>query len=625
VNISTRWRRLSIGTLAATLVATGWVAASPGLAGAHAYTDRAPLTSWIYTDSRDAGTGVNVRDLNLGTAPLGSWRDTDGKHHISRSYVTFDLSAYAGKKISGANLFFEERKVADCSKRSIEVWSTTGGSATWANPPTEVALLGSDRSGEGLCPRIIATELTDLVRDAVQAGRQSVSVEIRVGDDAEGDDAYGRAILNSGNSIALSVTSNTLPTVDPTKLFTSYRPCSPEPRPNPLPSSGLVLSAMFADADAHDVTTLTAEWAIWPVDHPAQRTVLTERARNGYQSGVFAPSSLFTQGQTYAWQTRVSDGSDFSEWSATCAITIDAVSPAAAPQVSSPTFPESEWSPGGTPGSFTFSAGGDADVVGFQYNWTGSFGVPVVSTDDRGTPIWRDPFDLPGYVRADAPGGSATVTLSPPGNVNTLFVRSIDAAGNVGPQATYQVLVTDTSPRLTINGADTSSGVYEVGYGDQMTVSFLPHEGLSPVVEYTYSLGDQQGTVAAGADGTAEVTLTADGMDLMELAVRSRSANGWVSPEYKVFVWVLTGPKVTATVHGVGVESEFVFSPRLPGTAAYMYSFDYGEYATVSAGSDGTAQATWTATSSGSHVLTVWALDADGNWINYTDYTFDVA
>ncbi|NUR72669.1 MAG: hypothetical protein HOU81_17770 [Hamadaea sp.] len=625
MNIPTAGRRLSAAVLTTTLAVTGWTAVTAAPAAAHAYTDRAPLSAWVYTDSRDPGTGVNVLDRNLGTAPLGSWRDADGKHHISRSYVTFDLSAYVGKKVSAANVYFEERKVADCSKRSVEIWSTTNGPVTWANPPTEVAMLGADRVGEGICPRIIGTEVTELVRNAVLVGRRSVSLEIRVGADVEGDVAYGRSILNSGNSIALSVASNTPPTVDSTKLFTAYRPCSREPRPSPLPSSGMTLSAMFADADSHDEYNLTAEWAIWPADHPEQRTVLTERARNGYQSGVFAPSSLFAQGRTYNWQTRVFDGSDYSEWSATCAITIDAVNPASAPQIVSPTFPESEWAPGGTPGAFTLSAGGDTDVVGFQYNWTGSFGVPVVSTDDRGTPIWHDPFDLPGYVRANAPGGSASVMLSPPGNVNTLYVRSIDAAGNVGPQATYRVFVADTSPRLTVDGAESPSGVYEVDYGSRLTVRFTPHPGISPIVEYSYRLDDRQWTVTPGPDGTAEVTIIAEGSDIAELAVRGRSANGWVSPEYKVFLSLLTGPKVTGTVNGVGEEAVFVLAPRLPGTAAYTYQFDYGEYATTAAGADGTAKVSWTPTSAGSHVLTVWAVDADGNWLTYTDYTFDVA
>ncbi|MEV0267458.1 hypothetical protein AB0H43_01615 [Hamadaea sp. NPDC050747] len=625
MKISTTRRRLSVSVLATVSAVAGWMTATATPAAAHAYSDRAPLTAWVYTDSRDAHSGVDVRDANLGTAPLGAWRDAEGKHHLSRSYVTFDLTAYAGKKISAANLFFEERSVADCSKRSIEVWSTTGGAATWANPPAEVALLGADRAGDGLCPRIIATPATDLVREAVQAGLHSVSFEIRVGADVEGDAEYGRAILNSGNSIVLSVASNTPPTVDSAKLFNRGRPCASTAPGNPVSAGSIGLSAMFADADSHDTDNLTAEWAIWPTDQPDLRRVFTERARNGYQSSIFAPASLFTSGRSYAWQARVSDGSDFSDWSTTCYFTPDGESPAAEPVVTSADFPESVWVPGGTPGTVTFSANGVADVVGFQYDWTGSFGVPVGQVDEHGTPIWRDPFDLPGYLRADAPGGIATLTLSPPGNVNVLHVRSIDGAGNVGPEARYTILVADTAPRLTVNGAESPSGVYEVDYGSRLTVRFTPHPGISPIVEYTYRLDDREWTVTPGPDGTAEVTIIAEGSDVAELAVRGRSANGWVSPEYKVFLLLLTGPKVTATVNGVGEEAVFVLTPRLPGTAAYTYQFDYGEYATVTAGQDGTATVTWTPTSAGSHVLTVWAVDAYGSWLTYTDYTFDVA
>lgn len=91
--------------------------------------------------------------------------------------------------------------------------------------------------------------------------------------------------------------------------------------------------------------------------------------------------------------------------------------PSADVDVFSPEYPPYEPNftpstvPAGTPGRFTIDAKGNTDVVGFY--------VDVANDTPRQ------------YVPADAPGGSATVTLIPvrsgPGYV---FVQTVDAAGN---------------------------------------------------------------------------------------------------------------------------------------------------------------------------------------------------
>ena len=631
--------RVAAGMLAATLTGA-LVAVVPGQpALASVYHQIAPKNAWHYTDSRSPLTSTDVLAQNPSAVPLGTWRDSAGKHHISRSYVTFDLSAYAGAKVYDANIFFVEKKVNDCTKRAIDVWSTADATTvTWDSPPAPVALLGSDHRTDGLCPRIIQASVTDAVRAAVTAGRQSLSIEVRVSEEAEGDLAYGRTIFFAANSIQLSVGFNTPPTVDSTKLFTSSRPCSTEAPGRPLPARSKILSAMFHDVDEFDENRLTGEWAIWPVDHPEQRTVLMERARNGYQSGVATPENLVVDGGHYAWQTRVSDGADVSDWSTTCYFAVDDQAPQVAPGVLSDVFPESEtgvWAPGGTPGVFTFTSGGVDDVVAYQYSWDGVFGVPVVSTDDRGTPIWHEPTDGPGYVRPSVPGGPASITVSPPGMVNSLRVRSVDAAGNTGPETTYRFQVQDTAPAVTINDRPVQFG-YEVGYGEPLTLHFAPHQGLTSVVEYIYHVeGEPEQTVAAGPDGTAVASFTPQLADFLTLSVRSRSANGWVSPEMNVFLFVVSGPKVSSDVYpndpngnplgGVGVTGSFTFAPRLPGTTGYAYSFDWAEPTTVPAGADGTATVNWTPESSGYHVITVWSLDADGNGTAQTEYFITVA
>ncbi|GAA1753312.1 hypothetical protein GCM10009681_25390 [Luedemannella helvata] len=73
-----------------------------------------------------------------------------------------------------------------------------------------------------------------------------------------------------------------------------------------------------------------------------------------------------------------------------------------------------------SPGAFTFTAGGMTDVASYQYD---------LDTNPPAT-----------TVAADGLGGSATVTINPPSDgAHTLYVRSVDRAGNVSATRSYQV------------------------------------------------------------------------------------------------------------------------------------------------------------------------------------------
>jgi hypothetical protein len=89
------------------------------------------------------------------------------------------------------------------------------------------------------------------------------------------------------------------------------------------------------------------------------------------------------------------------------------------------------------PGEFTFDAGGNTDTAGFEYGW-GELGVPVCEIGQHAILRCFDPFAGANTVRADAPGGTATVTLTPPGHLNVLVVRAIDEGGRRSPRVRYE-------------------------------------------------------------------------------------------------------------------------------------------------------------------------------------------
>jgi hypothetical protein len=351
-------------------------------------------------------------------------------------------------------------------------------------------------------------------------------------------------------------------------MFNTNLPCGERGDTHPYLWPQPALQARFTDGDAGD--SLNAEFRIWPVEHPDQSTVLTQNIfRSGYVSGVSVPAGLLTDGTRYAWQTRLSDGTDTSGWSHTCYFTTDGTRPATAPGVVSPNYPDNgEFLPGGTPAHFTFSASGVSDVIGYMYSWTGLGGVGGYSIGPDGSPIGTDPLSRPGSVRAPRLGGSASVDLSPPrAGINQLFVESLDRAYNASPVATYQILVQDTAPAVTPTGPIG-------GPGQPITLKFTPNPNLTSVDSYTYQVNSNAAvTVPAGPDGSASVSVTPSAFGQFGVRVTSHSPNGWVSPEALWSVQISSAPRISSDVYpplddtgtgpgggGVGVTGTFTLT-----------------------------------------------------------------
>jgi hypothetical protein len=108
-------RRAGVALLTTVLVAGGagaFGAAQPAAAAGLT----APVLSWAYTDSADRhATHANPTD----DVPLGAWQDPAGATHLSRVYVTFDVSAFSAKHILVAHVFAEEVRASDCQDRAI--------------------------------------------------------------------------------------------------------------------------------------------------------------------------------------------------------------------------------------------------------------------------------------------------------------------------------------------------------------------------------------------------------------------------------------------------------------------------------------------------------------------------
>jgi hypothetical protein len=425
----------------------------------------------------------------------------------------------------------------------------------------------------------------------------------------------------------------------PTQLFNGHRNCSAgADRPTYLwAGQGLIVEGIPGTGGAADTIPVGVRYQLWPVADPAQTTtVIRERAAPGFEAPATLPAEALADGQTYAWRVQAVAGDAVSDWSAPCYVTIDNTRPAAAPTVSWPNYPPDVWNQGSEPVRFTLGADGAEDVDGSEFSWQQD--LPVIGTQigDHGVPQPVDPHADPRYfVRADALGGSATLSPVPPTGAGpmTLWVRSLDRAHNVSAISSYTFRVSSTAPIVT-------SAVASPEFGKRTTFTLRPDSALqskSPVVGYTVQTvgghgGDRTVEVAAGPDGTAKLRLALDGIYGESLRVTSRSANGWVSDAATWGISYDTTPTVTSEVcpengagGGAGVPGTFTFAPKVKGVAEYTYSFNGGPEVAVAAGAHHTASVDWTPDSNGFSYLTVHATTRSGIQLASYAYFFEVS
>jgi hypothetical protein len=424
----------------------------------------------------------------------------------------------------------------------------------------------------------------------------------------------------------------------PTDLYNGNQSCSTDmARPVYLwAGNGLNVEGIPGDTDPSVGPTVSLQYQVWPVADPSQVTSVTRNyAALGYESIGNLPSEALTDGQTYAWRAQTVVGDQSSDWSAPCYVTIDDTRPANAPTVTSPNYPQGQWNPGGTPVRFVLDANVANDVAGFEFSWQQDLPIAgIAEIGSHGIPAFQNPYDDPKYfVRADTLGGSATLDLVPPTGSGPmrLWVATLDRAYNRSEVTNYLFYVSSTAP--TVTPPDPAPR-----FGKPATFTLAPNpaqQSVSPVVSYTVSTsGGQHDTtvqVPAAADGTAQVTLTVDGLYNEFVDVRSTSATGWVSDPGGWYSYYDSTPTVNSDVYteygssdGAGVPATFTFAPKVPDVASYTYSFNGEEPITIRARAHHTARLTWTPPESGSYDLEVFATTRSGIRTAPYDYFFSV-
>ncbi|WP_156076934.1 hypothetical protein [Saccharothrix sp. NRRL B-16314] len=571
-------RTARTGVLVAALI--GSLAVVPGTAAAAQSPNWATQnsTKWLSTDSRTPDVAVTTGD-----ARVGSWRDAEGKHHIAKSYFTFDLTRFTGTQLFTASIRTPELAANDCAKpRATEVWVVEPSDAiTWANQPREVVRVAGPTGPDGCTTPWLNWNVLDVVKQAVAEGRTSLTVAVRVAEEFQGDVAYGR----THNAFAVLNTTFNTPPATPTNLQVEHQPCTGEPMY--FAGTRPFVSARASDPDG--TYGLDGRLAFWPVDAPDRRVEV--RTQGGDRVTGWFPEGMIQDGGTYAFAARAEDGFANSEWSAPCVFTSDLTAPAKAPTVTSTVYREDGGPPGdggdGIPGDFTFSADGDQDVVAFDYSGPGIQG---------------------GRVAADQPGGSATVTVTPTtdGPVS-IQVSGIDRVGYRSPARTYRYWVRSTAPSVEMP-------LFEIGEPRDVVLTATQPGATA----FVYQLdGGAEQTVPVGEDGTGRVTLVfpEPGPNSHHFLVWTVDATGFKSGAYDQHLYVDQAQPWVDVDPWWGVVGEkrvFTVSPNRTGVVSYVYRIGGEPEVSVPAAPDGSLTFEYTPTVAGEVTVLVASVNGAG-------------
>ncbi|MCP2329434.1 hypothetical protein HDA40_007941 [Hamadaea flava] len=383
-----------------------------------------------YYDITDANISDTTDNQQHGLARVG-YSDWQSPTYTDRSVFEFNTTAVNGKHVLGAKLNMYQRwSGSGCGGTGGAVgvywtsaissatnWTNFSGSARWGSTyrlgtNSEIRRYG----GTGSCaPGYIQLDFSSKIATVGLGTANTLTLGIK-GENESSNTTWKRYANDTTESPFLELTYNTYPGT-PADAKVDNKACGTGANAAYVSTIGghaPQLSAKLTDSDQD--ASLRGDFA-WTAASGATSGSQGSIPNNGYAS-VSTAGATFTPGATYSFTVKTWDGTDFSKASAgPCEFVVDNTKPSAKPTAISADgrYPMDDgtggWHDGvGKAGSFTLQPNGVTDTVGYYYGLT-------------------DPPNT--YVAAAAVGGNATATLTPLNvGLNTLYVRSVDRAGN---------------------------------------------------------------------------------------------------------------------------------------------------------------------------------------------------
>ncbi|MFI1869745.1 LamG domain-containing protein [Streptomyces jumonjinensis] len=429
---------------------------------------------WKFNGDPDAGLGYC------------GW-DYCKPYDTKRLFYRIPVSKFAGKNVLSAEFVVRNTWSASCSARSVELWRTddisdathwnrTQQSSFWID---RLKTLSFAHGFDGCESKDAEFDVRTAVQQAADRKDRDMTFGLRAGDEGDrygwkrfSDDAFLRVKYNRPP-----------PQVRMEQLSMQFGgTCKKPADARRSRSLGTIYANNVTDPDGDKVAVdFQAAW-----DGGSWKPARTSYAKSGSDFAIDMPSHL-PENKQIGWQVRVHDGGNWSPWSSAgdptaCYFTYDTTVPKS-PSISSldypqsvPANPDDPWHDGtGKYGSFEIRAN-DSQVTKYWYG----LNVDATSSNTINT----------------TSGAPRTIPILPTkAGLNTLYVRSVDAAGNVSSETGYRFRVKSGQPERAQWTLDDPSGAAQAA-------------GSAPGRSALLLGGATSGT--AGVVGTA---VTFDGID----------------------------------------------------------------------------------------------------------------
>jgi hypothetical protein len=451
-----------------------------------AYPNQSYIDGGAYTDGMQFAGYVQA-----------AW-SSDGRSQLAEAFWQMDTSAVAGRHILQARFNTTELYASSCNARPIELWSVTGVTAgmTWNGSSalgwqqhldTQNVAYGYSSA----CPaQAVGFDATPAVSAAAASGSGSVTLGMRASNES---DTYSWKKFAVG--AALTITYNSVPNAPTNAGFTSpVRACGASWSPTYVNGTfPIAMTASFTDADGSNVS---GRFRVVNATNGADNKLPVSIAPNGYLSSntqaqgaqtAVLPANTLVPG-FYAMGVEGWDGTDSSNVSYWCYFWIKNSSPPL-PGVSVPTTGTFTV---GLPLAATFTSSTADAIAVFEYWWVNapitptSPTLPVMMGAGGVLPACGSSAGVVRFACANA-AGTATVTVAPVNDESTLWVASVDAAGNVSKDSRT---VTSTSSGVQVHSAKSPSVSYTQGHGWWLAGALMP----TPLAQTLPDLNTTSGT-----------------------------------------------------------------------------------------------------------------------------------
>ncbi|MEU7871931.1 RHS repeat-associated core domain-containing protein [Dactylosporangium sp. NPDC049140] len=563
-----------------------------------------------YTTDQSGGT-----ELKLGYSD-------DGGSWTARSYLNWDTGFLAGAHVNSATVNLWETHSWSCTAAQWNVYTTWGPntSTRWTAQPPLISLQGSSTQTKGYSSSCndgwVSADIPGFFQEAANNSWGATGMGLIAANESN-HNGWKRFSSSEGSNPPYAVVNfNAVPQVTSQQTDPSTQCVTGSGRPyvNKLQPK---LRAQVTDPEGSPVSA-TFDWWTTGGSKIGSTTVGPQASGSMFEATV--PAGAFTNGGTYSWQVRGTDGGTAGPYTGFCEFTVDTTEPGAQPGVSSATFPENTWT--GSVTGYTASTASAAFVPGTTV---------LALTDDDNVEQVTLPFPVTFY------GQTYTTAW-----VDTNGIMSFENPSRSHPDDFGQLP----------NAADPNGSIYVFGQdiwidtlGSMRTATIGTAPNRTFIVEWNNfkHYADQTNRESAEivlTEGSTTVRTNYTGIDNNDAEkgglalVGVENATGTAATQYSyltpslanntqvVFTYNAGTPPASA-----GTAASFTFTPSgVADVASYQYGVDTNPPATVvnAAAVGGNATVTITPDADGPHTLYVRSQDRAGNQSPIKAYQFNV-